>query len=166
MRASCCYLSLPSMATALIREGGHRWRPGTVSSSMLKQKRNSLAQATGAGFSQGGKCQPNAFCSSWCSMLLSHNNIRGHSADGEKANIEQPGQTNKSKVYLATCGPAGEEMPIRWHQVLRDLFWWRKWMKTTEVVDLLLHRKLYRRFIRMTNEWYFHRTSRHLQLDE
>lgn len=61
MRASCCCLSPPSMATALIREGGHRWRPGTVSSSMLKQIRNSLAQTPGAGFSQGGKCQPNAF---------------------------------------------------------------------------------------------------------
>lgn len=41
------------------------------------------------------------------SMLHSHNNIRDHSTDGEKANIEQAGQTNKSKVYLATCGPAG-----------------------------------------------------------
>ncbi|KAA8588714.1 hypothetical protein FQN60_010059 [Etheostoma spectabile] len=61
MKASCCCLSPPSMATALIRGGGHRWRPGTVSSSVLKQKRNSLAQAPGAGFSQGGKCQPNAF---------------------------------------------------------------------------------------------------------
>lgn len=53
-------------------------------------------------------------------MLPSHNNIRGHSADGERANIEQAGQTNKSKVYLATCGPAGEETAIRWHRVLRD----------------------------------------------
>lgn len=53
-------------------------------------------------------------------MLPSHNNIRGHSGDGEKANIEQARQTNKSKVYLATCGPAGEEMAIRWHGVLRD----------------------------------------------
>lgn len=41
------------------------------------------------------------------SMLPSHNNIRGHSVDGEEANIEQADQTNKSKVYLATCGPAG-----------------------------------------------------------
>lgn len=40
-------------------------------------------------------------------MLPSHNNIRGHSVDGEEANIEQADQTNKSKVYLATCGPAG-----------------------------------------------------------
>ncbi len=54
------------------------------------------------------------------SMLPSHNNIRGSSANGGKANIEQAGQTNKSKVYLATCGPAGEEMAIRWHGVLRD----------------------------------------------
>lgn len=48
-------------------------------------------------------------------LLPSHNNIRGRSTDGEKANIEQAGQTNKSKVYLATCGPAGEDMDIRWH---------------------------------------------------
>lgn len=54
------------------------------------------------------------------SMLASHNNIRGRSTDGEKANIEQAGQTNKSKVYLATCGPAGKEMAIRLHGVLRD----------------------------------------------
>lgn len=51
------------------------------------------------------------------SILSSHNNIRGCSADGERANIEQAGQTNKSKVYLATCGPAGEDMAIR---VFRD----------------------------------------------
>ncbi|KAL7395076.1 hypothetical protein ABVT39_009793 [Epinephelus coioides] len=108
------------MATALIRGGGHRWRPGTVSSSMLEQKRNSLAWAPGAGFSQGGKCQPNAFLLFLIPCSPSHNNIRGRSADGEKANIEQAGQTNKSKVYLATCGPAGEEMAIRWYGVLRD----------------------------------------------
>lgn len=41
------------------------------------------------------------------SMLPSHNNIRGHFVDGEKANIERAERTNKSKVYLATCGPAG-----------------------------------------------------------
>lgn len=41
------------------------------------------------------------------SILPSHNNIRGHSADGEKANIEKGGKTNKSNVHLATCGPAG-----------------------------------------------------------
>lgn len=52
------------------------------------------------------------------SMLPFHNNIRGCSADGEKANIEQTGQTNKNKVYFATCGSAGEEMDIGWHGVL------------------------------------------------
>lgn len=82
------------------------------------------------------------FCSSRF-LLPSHNNTRGRSTDGEKANIEQAGQTNKSKVYLATCGPAGEDMAIRWHWVLGDSVWWTKWMKTTEALDLLLHRKLY-----------------------
>ncbi|CAJ1058920.1 hypothetical protein FQN60_010059 [Xyrichtys novacula] len=108
------------MATTLIRGGGHRWRPGTVSSSMLKQKPNSLARAPGAGFSQGGEMPAKCLFALLDSMLHSHNNIRGRSADGEKANIEAAGQTNKSKVYLATCGPAGEEMAIRWHEIHRD----------------------------------------------
>ena len=38
-------------------------------------------------------------------------------------------------------------------------------MKTTEALDLLLHRKLYRLSIRNTNEWFCHRTPRHLWLD-
>lgn len=50
-------------------------------------------------------------------MLPSHNNIRVFSIDGERTNIEKPGRTNKSKVYLATCEPAGEEMAIRWYLV-------------------------------------------------
>lgn len=44
------------------------------------------------------------------SLLPSHNNITDHSTDGERANIEMVGQTNKSKVYLATCRPAGQWM--------------------------------------------------------
>lgn len=106
MRASCCCLSLPSMATAQIRGGGHRWKPGTVSSSVLTQKPNSLSGAR-------SWIKPRWIMPAKClfarldSMLPSHNNITGHSTDGEKANIEHAGQTNKSKVYLATCGPAG-----------------------------------------------------------
>lgn len=100
------------------------------------------------------------------STLPSHNNIRGLSVGRVKTNIEQSGQTNKSTVYLATCEPAGEAMAIRWHRVLRDSVGWTKWMKTTEAPDLLPHRKLNKPFIRITNELYCHRKSRHLWLDE
>ena len=66
------------------------------------------------------------------SMLPSHNNIRGHSLDGEKADIGQAGPTNKSKVYLATCGPAGYDMAVRSHEVLSDSVWCTIKMKSTE----------------------------------
>lgn len=54
------------------------------------------------------------------SVVLSHNNIRDLSTDGGKANIEQAGRANKSRVFLATCGPAGDGLTIRWHEVRRD----------------------------------------------
>lgn len=41
-------------------------------------------------------------------------------ADGDKANIERANRTNKDKVYLATCGPAGWETVARRHEVLGD----------------------------------------------
>lgn len=164
MRAPRCCLSFPSMAIALIRGRRHRWRPGTMSSLMLKQKWNNLARSQVLDL---GRVEMLAKCLfALGSTLPSHNNIRGLSVGRVKTNIEQSGQTNKSTVYLATCEPAGEEMAIRWHRVLRDSVWWTKWMKTTETLDLLPPRILYRPFIRITNELYFHGQCRHLWLDE
>lgn len=47
-------------------------------------------------------------------------------AGGEKANIERANRTNKNRVYLATCGPAGWETVAGRHEVLRDSARWTK----------------------------------------
>lgn len=57
------------------------------------------------------------------SMVLSHNHIREPSTGGGAANIEQAGWANKGRMFLATCGPAGDQMTIRWREVLRDPAW-------------------------------------------
>lgn len=157
---SILLLLIPSQHALHTEQRRHRWGPGPVSSSMLKHKPNSLAPATEAGFVQGGKCQPNAFLLS-SFHTPSHNNMRGCSVDWEGADIETEGQANKSKVYLATCGPAGEEMAYSTALALRRFSLMNKMNENQRGIGPIEYYT--GSFLRITNELY-NRTSRQCAL--
>lgn len=122
-RRALLLLILPSVATKQIRgeeeedTGGGLERCHRPYSDRTQTFCRGRQEPDSAGLNNAGQMSLSLCVDS---PLSSHNNIRGLFGGREKANIERSNRTNKNRVYLATCGPAGWETVARRHEVLGD----------------------------------------------